>query len=90
MGPGYDGGVLRDVPPPSQADHDAIWRAVAIRDALAREAPEIIITARRSEDGTLRFEVSEPGRAAAAYEDPVELLDRLAERHLPPGWESAA
>lgn len=75
---------LSDAPPPRRSEpHEDVWDAIETRERLAREHPEVLISARRAEDGSLLFEVSEPGRAAMAYDNPVTMLDALAERYPP-------
>ena len=54
--------------------------AAARREAFARKHPEVPITARR-EGGRVVFEVSEPGRAAAAYDDATAMMDNLEARY---------
>jgi hypothetical protein len=50
------------------------------RERFAREHPEIQLTTRR--DGSrLLFEVSEPDRAAAAYDDADTMMNDLEARY---------
>jgi hypothetical protein len=57
--------------------------AAARRSAFNSRHPEIAITARR-EGGRVVFEVSEPGRPAAAYDDADAMMNDLESRYPPP------
>lgn len=50
------------------------------RERFTRKHPEIPITTRR-EGARLIFEVSEPNRPAAAYDDPDAMMDDLEKRY---------
>lgn len=70
------------VPLPSRRDDLAprTPSAAARRELFARKHPGILITARR-DGGRIVFEVSEPGRAATAYDDAAAMMDDLEARH---------
>jgi hypothetical protein len=69
-------------PLPSRRDGpvDGTPSAAARRNNFAARHPEIPITTRR-ESGRILFEVSEPGRPAAAYDDPDAMMDDLESRY---------
>lgn len=69
-------------PLPSRRDDQAPLTpsAAARRENFTRRHPEIQITTRR-EEGRLIFDVSEPGRAATAYEDANTMMDYLEARY---------
>ncbi|MGH3250794.1 MAG: hypothetical protein ACRDOI_31950 [Trebonia sp.] len=54
--------------------------ALERRERFARKHPEVKITG-RFEAGRRLFEVSEPGRPAAAYEDAGTMMDDLEKRY---------
>jgi hypothetical protein len=53
---------------------------MARRERFEAAHPEVSINLRRVE-GRLVFEVSEPGKAAAAWDDPAAMMDELELRY---------
>jgi hypothetical protein len=80
---GMSNAGFRAGPPLPARRDDAVERtpsAAARRDNFTARHPEIPITTRR-ESGRIIFEVSEPGRAAAAYDDACTMMDDLEARY---------
>lgn len=76
-------GFQVDLPPLPARSDGTVQRtpsAAARRNAFTARHPEIPITARR-QAGRIIFEVAEPGRAPAAYDDAIAMMDDLEARY---------